>query len=362
MTYDGAAVVQLTLLPERFARWRGARIFVIVIGTHGSQPSGLVSDLQGVSNLQAPAMVWVEEVWVQQNLLADRFSWLVGRYDLNSEFYRVQSGGLFINSSFGIGPEVAQSGVGGPSLYPNTAVGMRLEFKASPNVVWRSAALDGAPADRPEGGLRPFAARDGALVVSEVAFLRRPDTLGEPRNRHFRIGRGPGRPYAGKLAFGGWYYSARFTDLVDTSPTGEPLRHRGSRGAYLVADQTLWSSEHGSSRALTAFAQLGIGDVRVNRIGSYIGGGLTIRGPFQGRAQDELGLAAAAARNGSHYQRATAATGLTAAGETAVEVTYFAQLGRWFTVQPDLQYVIRPGGTLATRNALVPGIRIAALR
>ena len=38
-------------------------------------------------------------------------------YDLNSEFYRVESGGLFLNSSFGIGPEFARSGAGGPSPF-----------------------------------------------------------------------------------------------------------------------------------------------------------------------------------------------------------------------------------------------------
>jgi porin len=45
--------------------------------------------------------------------------------------------------------------------------------------------------------------------------------------------------------------------------------------------------------------------------------------------------------------------------ETAVELTYLAQLGSWFTVQPDVEYVIRPGGTQGIRNAVVPGLRIA---
>src|SRR3989441_591410 len=98
---------------------------------------------QGVSNLEAPTKVRLEEAWLQQNLLDNRLSWLVGRYDLNTEFYRLQSGALFINSSFGIGPEFAHSGVAGPSTFPNTAVGTRVDFKPSPNVVWRAAVLDG---------------------------------------------------------------------------------------------------------------------------------------------------------------------------------------------------------------------------
>ena len=67
----------------------------------------------------------------------------------------------------------------------------------------------------------------------------------------------------------------------------------------------------------------------------------------------------AAARNGSHYERAQTAAGGPAAGETTVELTYLAQLGSWLTVQPDLQYVIHPGGTRATQNAVVSGLRVA---
>src|SRR3989442_15373156 len=40
-------------------------------------------------------------------------------------------------------------------------------------------------------------------------------------------------------------------------------------------------------------------------------------------------------------------------------LTYSAQLGSWLTVQPDLQYVIHPGGTRATQNAVVSGLRVA---
>jgi porin len=344
-TVAGAAGGEVTLLLGRLVGWHGARLFVFALATHGGAPSALVGDVQGVSNLEAPAAVRLEEAWLQQNLLDNRLSWLVGRYDLNTEFYRLQSAALFINSSFGIGPEFAHSGVAGPSIFPNTAVGTRVDFKPSPNVVWRAAVLDGVPVDRPGEGIRLFAPGDGALVVGEVALLARPDTGGVPRQRRFGIGRGRARPYGGKLAIGAWYYTARFPDLSDTT------QHRGSGGAYLIGDLTV--------RALTVFAQLGLGDGRVNQIGGYLGGGFTFTAPFSSRAQDALGLAVAGARNGSHYERAQTAAGDPAAGETSVELTYLAQLGSWLTVQPDLQYVIHPGGTRATRNAVVPGLRVA---
>jgi len=192
--------------------------------------------------------------------------------------------------------------------------------------VWRAAALD------------------GPMFISEVALLRRADTAGLPRERRFGIGRGFMRSYAAKLALGAWYYTARFSDLSDSA------RHQGSGGAYLIGDLTL--------RSAAAFVQLGLGDGRVNQIGRYVGGGVTFA-PSPSRAQDMVGLAVAAARNGSHFERAPATAGIPTAGETTVELTYLAQIGSWLSVQPDAQYVIHPRGTRLLRNATVLGLRVA---
>jgi len=328
-TLAGVAGVQVSLPLGSLVGWPGARIFMFALGTHGGAPSDFVGDAQGVSNLEAPATVRLEEAWLQQNLFANRLSWLAGRYDLNAEFYRLQSGALFINSSFGIGAEFSHSGVGGrgPSIFPNTRLGTRLEYKPSANVVWRAAALD------------------GPMFISEVALLARPDTAALPRQRRFGIGRGLMRSYSAKVALGAWYYTARFPDLSDTT------RHRGSGGAYVIGDLTL--------RSLTAFVQLGLGDGRVNPIGGYVGGGLTLTAPFPSRAHDMVGLAVAAARNGSHFERAQMTAGIPAAGETTVELTYLAQMGSWLSVQPDAQYVIHPSGTRLLRNATALGLRVA---
>jgi carbohydrate-selective porin OprB len=153
--YVGILRLQLTVDEERLLRWPGMTVFLNGLGTHGGHPSRLVGDAQGVSNLEAPGGGQLYEVWLQQNLLGDRISALVGRYDLNTEFYRLQSAALFVNSSFGIGPEFSQSGHAGPSIFPDTSVGVRLAFKPARDVVLRAAVLDGAPVDRPDGGTAP---------------------------------------------------------------------------------------------------------------------------------------------------------------------------------------------------------------
>jgi porin len=356
--YVGAAALQLTLALDRLVPWPSAQLFLFVLDTHGGMPTDLVGALQAVSGIEAPPGVRVEEFWFQQNAWSGRVSVLIGRYDTNTEFYRIQSSALFVNSSLGIGPELAQSGVEGPSTFPYTAVGARVAIKPSPNTVLRAAVMNGTPVDRPGGGARLFAHGDGALIMAEAAAFDRVDTAGLPRDRRFRIGRGAVRPYERKVALGVWHYTASFPDLADTLPSGESVQRRGSTGAYVVADQPLWE-ELGGARLLMGFVQLGLGDSRVNRVGKYAGAGLTLTGPLAQRPQDQFGLAIAAAFLGSHYKRTFAPAARTVAAETTLELTYAAQVEAWLAVQGDLQYVARPGGTRVRSNAVVPGLRVA---
>jgi porin len=359
--YDGASAAQFTLHLRRLVGWRGARFFLFVLGTNGGAPSGLVGDVQGLSDLQAPPGVRLEEAWLQQDMFGNRVSLLAGRYDVSTEFYFSTSGDLFINGSLGTGAAFGLSGVEGPSIYPFTAVGGRIAIKPSRNSVVRFAALDGVPVDRPGGGIHLFAPGDGALLVGELALLSRPDTATLPSDRRFHIGRGLSRPYRGKIALGGWYYTARFPDLFDTLSTGAPVQRHGSGGVYVITDRTLWRASHGAPGFITGFVQLGVGDPRVNQIGGYVGGGFTMTAPFAKRSQDQVGIAVAAARNGSHFVHAQSANGISTATETALELTYLADFA-WLTVQPDLQYILHPGGTRTKRNALVISLRISVSR
>jgi porin len=357
--YLGNLRLQLTVDGERLLGWPGVTFFFHGLGTHGGHPSRFVGDAQGVSNLEAPQGWQLYEAWFQQNLLDNRVSALVGRYDINSEFYRLQSATLFLNSSFGVGPEFSQSGRGGPSIFPDTAVGVRLAFKPARDVVFRATVLDGTPVDRPDGGQRVFAKGDGVLLVGEAAFLSRPVPEDRPLGSRFRIGRGAGlRPNDGKLAVGGWYYTARFDDLSEQEPDGQPVRHHGSAGAYVLADELVHRSAAQSRRQINVFTELGFGDSRVNRFGYYAGGGVLFSGLFPALENDELGLAVAIARNGSHYielqrQDAVPVTGT----ETTVELTDLLQIGKHLALQPDLQYVMRPGTDATRKDVLAVALR-----
>ena len=358
-TYNGTADLQLTLDGKALFGIRGLTAYFDGLWIHGAQPSALLGDAQGVNNLAAPPKLTLNEAWVQFNVFTNRVSALVGRFDTTAEFYRVQSAGLFINSSFGMGPDMASSGAAGPSIFPNTSVGARLAYKPASNIVVRAAILDGVPVDRPDDHVAVFQRDDGLLLISEVAFLNRATSEDRRRPVRFRIGRASGLPpYENKLAVGAWYYTASFRDMNALDSDGQPVRHHGSGGAYVVGDASLWRSRTNPSQRVTGFVEAGLGDGRVNRFGSYLGAGMVATRPLSKRPTDEIGVAIAIARNGSAYLGHQSQISMTTTKtETAVELTYLAQIASRLALQPDFQYVIHPNTDPSVHNGLAFQLR-----
>ena len=357
-TYLGNLNLLLSLDMERLAGWSGATVFLDGLAIHGGQPSRFAGDAQGVSSIAAAQEWTLEEAWIQQNLFSNRFSALVGLYDVNSEFYHLHAADLFLNASFGLGPEFSQSGRGGPSVFPHTAVGARVEVKPLEGMVLRAAVLDGVPVERPTGW-DAFAKADGLLIVSEAAFLHRPSPASVPRMPHrFLLGREAQLPpYEAKLAVGIWHYTATFDDLVRTQGNGTPLTHQGSSGVYAIGDAIVSKTDPG--RELRVFGQVGLAASRVNRFGLYTGGGVDLAGVIPGRRQDEIGLGLAAARNGSQFIEQRGRDGQRVdRSEVTLELAYRSPITTWLNIQPDLQYVFHPNTDPRVANALVTLIRL----
>lgn len=70
----------------------------------------------------------IYEAWFQQKLFGDNLSILTGLFDLNSEFDLIETAGLFLNSSQGIGSNFSQTGLNCPSIFPNTSLWLRTKI------------------------------------------------------------------------------------------------------------------------------------------------------------------------------------------------------------------------------------------
>jgi porin len=359
--YSGNLHLQLALDGEHLAGLPGLTAFLDGLWINAGQPSKYVGDAQGVSNIAAPPTARLYEAWLQYNFPGSRISILAGLYDLSTEFYHINSGDLFLNGSFGTGPEFGLSGLGGPSIYPATSLGLRLAYKPSLNSVLRLAIMDGEPLWPSDGSPDPFNTRNGLLLVGEAAFLTRAPTGDPPPGPQARkrIGRlSKLSPYDDKIAVGAWYYTTGFNDLGASNPNAVPEKHHGEGGAYLLVDHLLFQSVGDPNRRLAGFVQLGVAEDVVDRIGTYVGAGLVASGVFPGRPDDQLGIAVAMARNGSGYISAQRQAGLPVSpAETSIELSYLAQVASWLAVQPDIQYVISPDTDPRLQNATVAQLR-----
>jgi hypothetical protein len=117
--YLGLGAVQLTLKTEENGWWKGGALSLFVANTHGDNPSADdVGDLQVFDNIEAPnPRTWTfgkkygmpnrsffYEFYYQQ--VIKNFRFLIGQSDLNYDFQYSNYGANFLNSSFGISPEV----------------------------------------------------------------------------------------------------------------------------------------------------------------------------------------------------------------------------------------------------------------
>lgn len=333
-TVEGAALHNLdaTLtLDGSSLGWEGGSLFLYGLANWGGSASDHVGDLQGVSNIEAPEAVRLYEAWVQQELAGGRLSLLMGLFDLNSEFYVTEHAGTLLNSSWGIGPEYALTGDGGPSIFPLTSLAFRAAYHATDRLTLRAAVLDGHPGDPsdPDAPRIRLDREEGALLhgEAEMRFGAEGDAV---------------------LRVGGWSYTADFPTL---SPSATDPRGR-SRGGYLIAEGPLVRGD----RPVWGFGRLGAADDRVTRLGWSWAAGLSWEGPLAGRPGDELALGVVGTVDGDPYVRA-ASPEMVPSNELAVELTWRFALGGWGAIQPDVQYILDPGLTPDGDDALVVGVR-----
>ena len=215
----------------------------------------------------------------------------------------------------------------------------------------------------PTGRLEAFS--DGVFAIAEAQFAL---NGGEEA---------AGLPGVYKL--GGWYHSDRFDDLrrgangrllSDPLSDGRAARRRGNWSLYAVADQLVRREAGTRDQGVGVFGRIMGGPGDRNLLNFYADAGVTYKGLLPGRVNDTLGLGVAFARFSDQVSKADGDAVLAGSlqpirrNETAVELTYQAEIAPWWQVQPVAQYIARPSGEAdpkrperRLRDALVLGVR-----
>lgn len=329
----------LSVSSEAFG-YEGGTLFGYILYNNDSTFSGpVVGDLQVVSNIDNESNVRLFEAWYEQRFLDGRASVKLGLFDLNAEFDAIETSGLFILSSHGIGPDFSQTGLNGPSIFPITSAGVRLDYEVAAPLTFRLAAFDAVPGTRnkPRKTAIHLSKGEGALIVGEADTHPLPDL---------------------RLVLGAWTYTSRFESVEANFDLPGVEMRSDNHGVYVFAEGPLHREIQGGPGRLDAWVRFGIADTTVNQIRSYLGSGLVYTGLLPGRPDDQLGLAVAVARNGGRFLRAALAAGMPEdKREINIELTYRAPVTDWLTLQPDVQYIVNPGTHPDLRDALVIGLR-----
>ena len=178
----------------------------------------------------------------------------------------------------------------------------------------------------------------------------------------------------GTIAVGVYHNTGRTPDVNSdinhdrAGLTGLPYLQRGGRhGGYVMGQQVVHRPESGNPwRALSIMGIAGAGDSHTARYSRFAIVGVLYEGPFARRQDDFISFMVAWAETNprlSGFQRDRDLVQSDAASvqgwEAEMEFDYGIQVTPRLLVQPNLQYIIQPGGNDERANALVLGLHFS---
>jgi porin len=358
---------------EKLANLAGGTAHVSAFRVDGRGPlANNVGNNMDSSNIelarQRQTRLWT--LWYQQAASDNLWSVRAGQLSVDDEFFLSTTSSNLMNSTFvwnSLGFSNLPGGQpdrfdisNGPG-YPLGAPGARLQFNPSDDISWLTAAFTHQPESIDHNGAQ-FRFDGNALVISELQYLQN------------QAKDATGLPVAYKI--GAWYDTGSFNDphvdsqgrsLASPLSNGLPKKHSGEWAIYGVADRTLWQSEDG--QAFSVFLRGGLAPSSYNLVSGYVDGGIGYKGLIAGREADVLTVGFAYANVGSGYAAIDRDNNVPVRDyESLVELNYLVTLAPWWTVQPDLQYIIHPGlgGAnplpTAKANATIPNATVLGLR
>lgn len=317
--YRGNFDLTLMVDTEKSGLWKGGLFCVYLQNGHGHGISErYVGDLQVLSNIDAREFTQVSEYYVGQSFMDGRLRFKAGKQDANVDFNVADTAAEFINSSFGLMPNVPIP------TFPDPALGIMGSFAATERIAVQAGVFDGCGCGGSWGFSTAFGSDPASVAVGEL---------------HLRLG----LPGAGRAKVGVWRKGGEALSLDGTAT--RPYNY----GGYVILEEDLVGSvDRVDEPGLSMFVQYGAAPEKYNAVREYVGIGLRAAGFFPVRPEDSFGAGMARAVFGGDLPGMM--------DETAYELYYLAPIRDVFAVQPDVQYIVSPGGT--GKDALVAGVRV----
>jgi porin len=341
-----------------------ANIFQI----HGGGLSrGALQNLFVVSGIEALPSTRLYEAYFEKQWGNKRVSLKAGQLAADSEFFNTKYTDVLTNASMGW-PAITSTDLpsGGPSP-PLAAMGTRILVNVTEQFSILGGIFDGNQAgpgpDDPQ--LRDrygvnFRVNDPPLLLGQLQYAWN-NKKGDPN-------------LTGQIKLGGWRHFGQFADqryasngVSVAAPTSswEPLLLSGDMGACAVFEQQLYRVPHSDDRGIGVFGRISGAPADRNLIDLYADGGLEFIGLSEKRPDDKFGIAAGyahiskrAQQLDNDYRNFVSSTWPQRSFEGLLTAVYQYQVRDGWTVQPNFQYIIHPGGGASSPSGAFAGRRL----
>lgn len=361
--YAGKLETIVTADLEKLAGFGGLSFFANMFQIHdtGGLRDRSFGRLITVSNIEAFPSTRLSELWLEQKWDGDRFGLRFGQLVADGEFFSTDVGKLFISNDW---PTITGANLpsGGPA-YPLSTPGLRLRYDPDKTFSALVAVFNGVPGDQRfvnRTGTN-FPVGDPALVMAEVQYRYNQDPASGG--------------LAGGVKLGGYRHFGRFDDLrfdetggllANPQSSGMARRLLGTSGIYGVLDQQIYRPEGGGpDGGVSLYTRISGSPSDRNLVDVWADGGIVAAGMVPGRPDDRFGASFIYARISDGARAADIDLARLSHGfqpvrgyEASVELSYQAQIVPGWVVQPDIQYIIRPGGGIA--NPFLPDRKVGS--
>ena len=341
---------------EKLLSWKGGLFVVSGIDRAGEDLTRkYVGSIYSVQQMVGGQRPFLYQVYLQQKLADNKVTLKLGRFSASDDFNASPFYGYSLNN--GIDGDIRNVLFDTRfSAYPFPVWAAALFYDPSPEFIVKLGLFQTSKDmfDNTEHGLDwSIRGEDGYTAIAQFGWL--PQFFKQPVTSGASDGKGtaapvlkgmPGHYHIG-VTFSQWDFYPRFSGGFEDH----------SYGFYVHGDQMVYQEAPGSDQGLYVFVASGYyPQTEISIVPFQVNAGLHYKGLFPGRDDDRTVLHFIYGDLSDDYARSVHVPGRHFAdSEKVLEVGHRFQVTKWSYFQPDLQYVIDPGGTGDIPDAVVIG-------
>ena len=354
---------------EKLIKWQGLTLTVSALDRNGSNLSARnIGNQFTVQQVYGTETVVFYALVLEQRLLEDKLGIKLGRFSTGDDFASSPLYWLYMNNGIDGNPQALPVNTAFTS-YPASVWGARLRVDPSPEWfamggIYQATSLN---LYRDHGLDWSMNNSDGVLMIGQVGwtpeFFKKPAAAPKPSDgKSLAEGKTvrPVSPDAGMQGLPGHYWFGAYYSPWQFAQFGSTETASNSYGFYWHADQMVWQEEPGSDQGLTLWSAFVLSPQQnISKLPFQVNSGIVYKGLVPARDHDTTMLGFVYGNFSDDYAGTVAATGAgTPSYEIALEAGYRIQVTKFAYIQPNVQWIINPGGTGNIPNALVLGAQM----